>query len=80
MIVIVIVIMLNEALNNYLCLIGKKCKYLAGKSTVKTREPKIVAVVFRWSLFKCLLCNTNSKWDQKMVVVIGMWSLFSGER
>ncbi len=38
-------------------------------------DPKIEAVVDRWSLFRGHLCNKNSKWDLKMVVVIDRWSL-----
>ncbi len=39
-------------------------------------DPKIVAVVDRWSLFRGHLCNKGSKWDLKMMVVIDSWSLF----
>jgi hypothetical protein len=46
------------------------------------RDPKIVAVVEKWSLFRCHLCNKSSKWDHKMavrryglVVVIRRWSI-----
>jgi hypothetical protein len=38
-------------------------------------DPKIVAVVDRWSLFRGHLCNKSPKWDLKMVVVRGRWSL-----
>ncbi len=43
-------------------------------------DPKIVAVVDTWSLFRGHLCSKGSKWDLKMVVVIGGWSLFGGGR
>ncbi len=38
-------------------------------------DPKIVAVVDRWSLFRGHLCNKSAKWDLKMVVVVDKWSL-----
>ena len=44
------------------------------------RDPKIVAVVDRWSLFRGHLCNKSSEWDLKMVVVVDRWSLFGGGR
>ncbi len=44
------------------------------------RDPKIVAVVGSWSLFRGNLCNKSSKWDHIMVVVIDMWSLIGGGR
>ena len=31
------------------------------------RDPKIVSVVDRWSLFRGHLCNKNSKWNTKMM-------------
>jgi hypothetical protein len=43
-------------------------------------DPKIVAVVYRWSLFKGHLCNKSYKWDNKIVVVVDRWSLFGGGR
>ncbi len=43
-------------------------------------NPKIVAFVDRWSLFKGILCYKTSKWDLKIVVVIDRWSLFGGGR
>ncbi len=43
-------------------------------------DPKIVAVVDRWSLFRGQLCNKSFSRDQKMVVVIDRWSLFVGGR
>jgi len=42
------------------------------------RDPKIVAVVDRWSLFRGHLCSKSLKWDLKIVVVIDRWSLFGG--
>jgi hypothetical protein len=33
-------------------------------------DPKIVAVVDRWSLFRGHLGNESSKWEHKIVVVI----------
>ncbi len=44
------------------------------------RDPKIVAVVDRWSLFGCHLCNKRSNWDLKIVVVVDRWSLFGDGR
>ncbi len=44
------------------------------------RDPKIVAVVGRWSFLRGHLCYKSSKWDHKMVVVIDRWSLFGGGR
>ncbi len=42
-------------------------------------DPKIVAVVDRWSLFRGNLCNESPNWDLKIVVVIDRWSiLWSG--
>jgi len=41
-------------------------------------DPKIVAVVERWSLFKGHLCSKSLKWDLKIVVIIDRWSLFGG--
>jgi len=38
-------------------------------------DPKIVAVVDRWSLFIGNLCSKSPKWDHKMVVAIRRWSL-----
>ncbi len=44
-------------------------------------DPKIVAVVDRWSLLRGHLCNDKSQiWDLKKVVVIDMWLLFVGNR
>jgi hypothetical protein len=44
------------------------------------RDPKIVTVVDRWSLFKGHLFSKSSKWDPKKVVVWDKWSLFGGGR
>ena len=44
------------------------------------RDPKIVAAVDRWSLFRGHLCYKRSKWDLKTVAVIDRWSLFGGGR
>ena len=51
-------------------------------NTVKPvyNDPKIVAVVDRWSLFRGYLCKKNSKWDPKMGIVVARWSLFGGGR
>ena len=42
-------------------------------------DPKIMVVLFRWSLFRGHLRNRNSEWDPKMVVVVSRWSLFGGK-
>ncbi len=42
------------------------------------RDPKIVAVIGRWSLFRGDICYKSSKWDHKMVVVVDKWSLLGG--
>ncbi len=42
------------------------------------RDPKMVAVVDRWSFFRGYFCNRSSY--VKMVVVINRWSLFGGGR
>jgi len=34
------------------------------------RDLKIVAVVDRWSLFTCNLCDESSEWDHKMMVAV----------
>ena len=44
------------------------------------RDPKIMAVVDRWSLLSGHLCYTNLKREPKKVVVVGYWSLFVGGR
>ena len=47
------------------------------------RDSKIVAVVYRGSLFRGHLCQygyKNLKWDQKMVGVVDRLSLFVGGR
>ncbi len=44
------------------------------------RDPKIVAVVDRWSLFGGHLCYKRSNWDLKTVAVEERWSLFGGGR
>ena len=41
--------------------------------------PNIVAIVDSWSLFRGHLCYKSSKWDLRMGVVIGRWSLFGSE-
>jgi len=44
-------------------------------------DPKVVAVVDRWSLFRGPLCyKKNSKLDVKIVAVIDRWSLFGDGR
>jgi len=43
-------------------------------------DPKIVAVVYRWSLFRGHSCSKRSIWNLKIVVVIDRWSLFGGGR
>jgi hypothetical protein len=43
---------------------------------IATLDPKIVDVVDSWTLFRDDLCNKNSNWDLKKVVVIDRWSLF----
>ena len=44
------------------------------------RNPKIVAVVDRWSLFRAHLHNETSNWGLKIVAVVDRWSLFGGGR
>ena len=44
------------------------------------RYPKIVVVVYRWSLFRGHLYYKSSNWDHKMLVVIDRWSLYGGGR
>ncbi len=44
------------------------------------RDPIIVAVVDKWSLFRGHLFNESSNWNYKMMVVIDSWSLFGGGR
>jgi hypothetical protein len=46
------------------------------------RDPKIVAVVDRWSLFDCTVkpVHYDHLWDQKKVVVTLRWSLFRGSK
>jgi hypothetical protein len=44
------------------------------------RDPKIVAVVDRWSLLGGHLCYKRSNWDLKTVAVVDRWSLFGGGR
>ncbi len=41
-------------------------------------DPKVVAVVGRWSLFRGHLCCKSPIWDLKMVVVVDRWSLIGG--
>jgi hypothetical protein len=43
-------------------------------------NPKIVAVVDRWSLFRRNLCYKRLHWDLKIVAVIDRGSLFRGGR
>ncbi len=56
------------------------------KSTIKLvcndhpRDPKIVAVIDRWSLFGGRLCLKRSNWNLKIVAVVDRWSLFRGGR
>ncbi len=44
------------------------------------RDPKIVAVVVRWSLFEGHLCYKRSHWDLKIVAVVDRGLLFGGGR
>jgi hypothetical protein len=44
------------------------------------RDPKIVVVVDRWSLFRGHLCYKRSNWDLKIVAVVDRWSLFGSGR
>ncbi len=44
------------------------------------RDPRIVAIFERCSLFRGHLSSKSSKWSHKTVVVIDMWSLFGGGR
>jgi hypothetical protein len=41
---------------------------------------KIQAVVDKWSLFRGHLCYESTRWDLKMVAVMGRLSLFVGGR
>jgi hypothetical protein len=43
-------------------------------------DPKIVAVVDRWSLFRGILYYTNFNWAFKIVAFDGRWPLFRGGR
>ncbi len=43
-------------------------------------DPKKVAAIDRWSLFRDYSCNKRTKWDLKIVVVIDRWFLFGGVR
>ncbi len=43
-------------------------------------DPKIVAVVNRWSLFRGHSCYKRSIWDLKIEAVIDRWSLYGGGR
>jgi hypothetical protein len=44
------------------------------------RDPKIVAVVDRWSFFRGHLCNKRPNWELKIVAVVDRWPLFGGGR
>ena len=45
------------------------------------RDPKIVAVIDGWSLFRGIALRfKNWKWDPKIVVAVDRWSLFGGGR
>jgi len=44
------------------------------------RDPKIVAVVDRWSLFRGHLCYKMSNWNLNKVAVVDRWSLFGSCR
>jgi len=44
------------------------------------RDPKIVAVVDRWSLFGGHLYYKRSNWDFKIVAAVDKWLLFGGGR
>jgi hypothetical protein len=67
-------------------MVAKTVMYFEIEDTVKPvykdhpRDPKIVTVVDRWSLFKGHLCSKSSKWDLKKVVIRDKWSLFGGGR
>ncbi len=72
---------LFQARANFLLYLNKKPHTSKSEmNTVKpvyndhNRDPKIVAVVGRWSLFRGRLCNKGSKWDHKW------WSLQTGGR
>ncbi len=43
-------------------------------------DPKILAVVDRWSLFRGHLCYKRSNMDLKTVAVVDRWSIFGGGR
>ncbi len=43
-------------------------------------DPKIVAVVDRWSLFRGSLYYKNDNWAFLMVAFVGRWPLFRGGR
>ncbi len=48
--------------------------------TPKVLDPKIGAIVDRWSLFRGHLSNTVSDWDFKMIIDVGRWWLFGVDR
>jgi hypothetical protein len=43
-------------------------------------DPKIVAIVDMWSLFRGILYYTNFNWAFKTVAFVGRWPLFRGGR
>jgi hypothetical protein len=43
-------------------------------------DPKIEAVVDRWSLFRGSLYYTICNWDHKIEAVVARWPLFRGGR
>jgi hypothetical protein len=43
-------------------------------------DPKIVAVIDRWSLLRGHLCSKSEIWDLKMLTIVDTWSLFGGGR
>ncbi len=48
------------------------CKYTlqSNLTTTANKTQKMMAVVDRWSILSCNLCNKSFKWDLKMVVVV----------
>ena len=74
----------SKAILQYFLSLGADYKYFT--RTVKPvyndqpRDPKLVVVIDKWSLFGGNLCYERSKWDYKMMGVIGRWLLFGGSR
>ncbi len=64
---------------------GSSRKQLRGQKNLavyndQPRDPKVAAVVDRWSLFRGHLCCKSSIWDLRKVVVVDKGLLFGGGR